>query len=209
MGCVGYFNPRTPLQSAITNLQNTIFGQVFQSTHSITECDAIVGQLKQSFLHISIHALHYRVRLHQPPTPIIGSHHFNPRTPLQSAIVTERLARTESAHFNPRTPLQSAIAGLDYFASRSPNFNPRTPLQSAISTGQRTCAGLFQFQSTHSITECDVLLEIGSSRAQAFQSTHSITECDGHTIVKKFVPKFISIHALHYRVRSSMTYSSP
>ena len=58
-----YFNPRTPLQSAIKDLDLDAHGFV-----------------------ISIHALHYRVR-----SPVFVAFHvqlvyFNPRTPLQSAI---------------------------------------------------------------------------------------------------------------------------
>ena len=34
---------------------------------------------------------------------------FNPRTPLQSAIVDHRVGGVLVANFNPRTPLQSAM----------------------------------------------------------------------------------------------------
>ena len=62
----------------------------------------------------------------------IQINYFNPRTPLQSAIVTVKLTSTPKIYFNPRTPLQSAIPVTDteYWA-------------------------LMVFQSTHSITECD------------------------------------------------------
>ena len=35
--------------------------------------------------------------------------YFNPRTPLQSAMLNPDIYRRVMAHFNPRTPLQSAI----------------------------------------------------------------------------------------------------
>ena len=80
------FNPRTPLQSA-TRLGYCAprSGASFQSTHSITECDG--EQLAESTdkIPISIHALHYRVRLAFSPGSRLRSRYFNPRTPLQSA----------------------------------------------------------------------------------------------------------------------------
>ena len=60
------------------------------------------------------------------------SNHFNPRTPLQSAIVSVMRIHRLFLHFNPRTPLQSAILHI-----RVPPTQPTL------------------FQSTHSITECD------------------------------------------------------
>ncbi len=36
------------------------------------------------------------------------------------------------------------------------HFNPRTPLQSAIAKARRKL-GIKKFQSTHSVTECDLL----------------------------------------------------
>ena len=58
------------------------------------------------------------------------------------------------------------------------HFNPRTPLQSAM---------------VYKVLDCDFA---------GFQSTHSITECDfdDHLYSREVVE--ISIHALHYRVRS-------
>ena len=125
----------------------------FQSTHSITECDADckagLGQLHHfnprtplqsatktirrmiGASEISIHALHYRVRPGQCPTLLRGGWHFNPRTPLQSA--------TFCVGFRCKIAVIS-IHALHYRVRRSScnsaffaqcNFNPRTPLQSA------------------------------------------------------------------------------
>ena len=82
-----------------------------------------------------------------------------------------------------------------------------------------------RFQSTHSITECDRAAALPSTSSRSFQSTHSITECDvaiygrSYMMAYHFNPRTplqsaivrcqrgnprhdISIHALHYRVRS-------
>ena len=56
--------------------------------------------------------------------------------------------------FNPRTPLQSAIINMIKLLSLSIHFNPRTPLQSAM-IAKATFWLTTTFQSTHSITECD------------------------------------------------------
>ena len=82
------------------------------------------------------------------------------------------------------------------------NFNPRTPLQSATAVLVDGDHLIAQFQSTHSITECDsndlvtsnrerryfnprtplqsatTLVSASSLMSTLFQSTHSITECD-------------------------------
>ena len=128
----GYFNPRTPLQSATARRMisaNSL--KSFQSTHSITECDN-PDLAKPTFTNvISIHALHYRVR-------------------------QARLKRDEAKmqHFNPRTPLQSATDADKQTDVKAYDFNPRTPLQSATQAICQSLTGL-SFQSTHSITECD------------------------------------------------------
>ena len=58
-----YFNPRTPLQSAIVCPRLPILSVLpFQSTHSITECDLAEAIETADLPEISIHALHYRVR---------------------------------------------------------------------------------------------------------------------------------------------------
>ena len=151
---------------------------VFQSTHSITECDCGFAR--------SWHT-----------TP-----HFNPRTPLQSATLNYRQADDHHAHFNPRTPLQSATV------NHMANFVGQRISIHALHYRVRPVKSLFAatfdivFQSTHSITECDATpldapgggLQIsihalhyrvrrwGSSifvgTIKSFQSTHSITECD-------------------------------
>ena len=58
------------------------------------------------------------------------------------------------------------------------HFNPRTPLQSAM------------------------IRQNISDACEPFQSTHSITECDDFIDRVKADARKISIHALHYRVRS-------
>ena len=151
-----YFNPRTPLQSAILDTELLSVIALFQSTHSITECDA------------------------RTPSQCDLRPHFNPRTPLQSAISfyfygaddpifqsTHSITECDLWHiqfpdhrrckdFNPRTPLQSAIDLCKKPRRSEAYFNPRTPLQSAMYTGVDAVWIFCQFQSTHSITECDV-----------------------------------------------------
>ena len=106
--------------------------QPFQSTHSITECDP-GGPNYLDYLAISIHALHYRVR----SACSAGSMYL--RTSFQST------------HSITECDFEAIVATDD----NPVNFNPRTPLQSAI-----------------------------------------IPAC------RRQLPQNISIHALHYRVRS-------
>ena len=103
--------------------------------------------------------------------------HFNPRTPLQSAIGQTVCGRNQgdisihalhyrvrydffgqskrACHFNPRTPLQSAMWSQGTTDTPVDYFNPRTPLQSAMNRLLIALAKSLVFQSTHSITECD------------------------------------------------------
>ena len=82
---------------------------------------------------ISIHALHYRVRFADDGHNAFVTHHFNPRTPLQSAIGVLALPYTcsqgisiHALHYRVRLLFSfSTSCGTMY-------FNPRTPLQSAI-----------------------------------------------------------------------------
>ena len=150
-----YFNPRTPLQSAMR-----------------------VNSKSRCLEAISIHALHYRVRFEAIVATDDNPVNFNPRTPLQSAInnlvgfdINDYISihalhyrvrlhapgyhQPERLDFNPRTPLQSAIILFKQRERERNNFNPRTPLQSAML--------------------------IDSQR---------------------YLVLLISIHALHYRVRS-------
>ena len=152
------------------------------------------------------------------------SSNFNPRTPLQSAMISGNIIVGDPRYFNPRTPLQSAIGSNPHSIVKFiAYFNPRTPLQSAMLKGISLPSFLYisihalhyrvrfyqdlnkdghiGFQSTHSITECDIpgsKLIFGSGK---FQSTHSITECDAYPEFTTGGAKWISIHALHYRVR--------
>ena len=104
--------------------------------------------------------------------------HFNPRTPLQSAIPRRSQCWTSAANFNPRTPLQSAIVFHFRISSQAAYFNPRTPLQSAMDDHY------LDFVMLHiSIHALHYRVRLGFD-------------------VDKLVNDIISIHALHYRVRS-------
>ena len=71
------FNPRTPLQSAtISTITGVFYINKFQSTHSITECDAVHDLHWRNERPISIHALHYRVRPGQTASSMYASHEF-------------------------------------------------------------------------------------------------------------------------------------
>ena len=174
---------------------------IFQSTHSITECDP---DHRDSTFH--------------------GAH-FNPRTPLQSAIFkADDLPALEgisihALHYRVRSWCHRSVNRKRLY------FNPRTPLQSAIRNMFCVHLQKRKFQSTHSITECDVdsarqylnfgkhfnprtplqsamvAVWSGSIAFTLFQSTHSITECDHNVIPALCYCVWISIHALHYRVR--------
>ena len=96
------------------NSNNIDIFVIFQSTHSITECD------------LRVHKLRWRTC------------HFNPRTPLQSAIYDRCNYSWYHQHFNPRTPLQSAMGDLGALGPNETDFNPRTPLQSAITENRIT-----------------------------------------------------------------------
>ena len=58
-----------------------------------------------------------------------------------------------------------------------------------------------RFQSTHSVTECDIRPTDRYWFAKTFQSTHSVTECDDIPDKEGIDFVEISIHALRYRVR--------
>ena len=150
---------------------------IFQSTHSITECDDWANPSVYRVVQISIHALHYRVR--RPLLLQIGqsSLHFNPRTPLQSATIFTLLIQVTRFHFNPRTPLQSATPAPLASAQGAGHFNPRTPLQSA--TLKQPPPGGHRIISIHALHYR--VRRTGTQRGYASRR--------------------ISIHALHYRVR--------
>ena len=129
---------------------------LFQSTHSITECDYMGDDSYVIPTLISIHALHYRVRPRGSGKSICARKYFNPRTPLQSATLLRVSDVLNLKHFNPRTPLQSATFAAALATLTGEHFNPRTPLQSATMIFTMQLALLStRFQSTHSITECD------------------------------------------------------
>ena len=113
--------------------------------------------------------------------PIYTSAYFNPRTPLQSAIIIHPPILHNPHHFNPRTPLQSAMAiGVMQAVSKAVisihalRYRVRLSFSSlllvviiisihALRYRVRCCRSwssnhsLTRFQSTHSVTECDKL----------------------------------------------------
>ena len=126
----------------------------FQSTHSITECDAITA------------------------TSVVTTvKNFNPRTPLQSATQDEcgcspaSLISIHALHYRVRPSLMMRHSAAISFQS--------THSITECDGSTRVLSGwLVRFQSTHSITECDKIIYTVSNGKLQFQSTHSITECD-------------------------------
>ena len=174
-----YFNPRTPLQSAMTNLLQQAF-TVFISIHALRY--RVRSTVRTVILHesgISIHALHYRVRRDYRYQCCHDCQKFQSThsiTECDHALLN--LLTLQLSNFNPRTPLQSATTLVNSLDKVLSHFNPRTPLQSATGTCKSSCnrlgisihalhyrvrhwtarwlkRALISFQSTHSITECD------------------------------------------------------
>ena len=81
------FNPRTPLQSAIPPLSGITSDHCNFNPRTPLQ-SAIFAHSVHRLVDpvISIHALRYRVRLHFSLTKLCLALYFNPRTPLQSAI---------------------------------------------------------------------------------------------------------------------------
>ena len=148
---------------------------------------------------ISIHALHYRVRSKPNDGGISPQYHFNPRTPLQSAIFRTSCGKLwvsisiHALHYRVRSWLAS-------ITTKSPDISIHA-LHYRVRLGDKLIIPHATiFQSTHSITECDRRSCNATCNVASFQSTHSITECDGACISISSSLR-ISIHALHYRVR--------
>ena len=90
-------------------------GSIFQSTHSITECDPSEPDRYLCNFRISIHALHYRVRPSASGSSLCRKTYFNPRTPLQSATaryefadVIEYAISIHALHYRVRRCLTSS-----------------------------------------------------------------------------------------------------
>ena len=111
------------------------------------------------------------------------------------------LAENLNKHFNPRTPLQSATRPNTKgerkwnISIHALHYRVRRPNPSLLAW-DRT-----EFQSTHSITECDYAPDAFKRDYQHFnprtplQSATQLVNASGDTFAG------ISIHALHYRVR--------
>ena len=149
-----YFNPRTPLQSAIEiRWYPLASNEPFQSTHSITECDSKSNDVIPTGLN------------------------FNPRTPLQSAILRGFFffwgtISIHALHYRVRSKHKFFTLSKILFQSTH-SITECDPLT--------LCGMMVQshiFQSTHSITECDRVTDPSKHQRGKFQSTHSITECD-------------------------------
>ena len=150
----------------------------FQSTHSITECDMDLRGSVTPLVHISIHALHYRVR-HQTKMLLrarqgISIHALHYRVRRWYLIIICKGLEFQSTHsitecdglrcrraackyyFNPRTPLQSATRCLAVNGT-GPSISIHALHYRVRLLSRQNWVLIKQFQSTHSITECDSL----------------------------------------------------
>ena len=140
------------------------------------------------------------------PSPSVGclsvnvTWYFKPCTPLQSAIRFTAINRGQDSHFNPRTPLQSAILH-DHpqfrwvdISIHALHCRVRCELTAKVDAWK-------QFQSTHSITECDQSGYLQSPQGRYFNPR---TPLQSAMLIdsQRYLVLLISIHALHYRVRS-------
>ena len=110
------------------------------------------------------------------------------------------LAENLNKHFNPRTPLQSATRPNTKgerkwnISIHALHYRVRRPNPSLLAW-DRT-----EFQSTHSITECDYAPDAFKRDYQHFNPRTPLQSATtGVSPLMALVP--ISIHALHYRVR--------
>ena len=62
------------------------------------------------------------------------------------------------------------------------DFNPRTLWKSATEWELKYSCNRLQFQSTHSMKECDHSIQCFQIQDSTFQSTHSMKECDHHSL---------------------------
>ena len=173
-----YFNPRTPLQSAITSVWLETGRRNHFNPRTPLQSAIPGGHRIKASKGISIHALHYRVRC--------GQNAFN---------------RPTFDNFNPRTPLQSAIRATGRWQGSGRHFNPRTPLQSAISRIIKNKVALISISihalhyrvrfvdSVWAIPRKDISIHALHYRVRFFELRSA----------QRLQP--ISIHALHYRVR--------
>ena len=150
----------------------------FQSTHSITECDSSLLISHWPIACISIHALHYRVRLVMiddsslHPNPFQSTHSIT-ECDRRLRPSTTRSARFQSTHSITECDISKPGAEkVTLISIHALHYRVRPTLL-------RVSDVLNLFQSTHSITECDAQRRTKQASHSRFQSTHSITECDG------------------------------
>ena len=171
---------------------------LFQSTHSITECDNQKRAAKT--INVQFQSTHSITECGSATSPALLSRPaFQSTHSITECDSINRPLKFMAPHFNPRTPLQSATVINSKLSVRSVisihalHYRVRRDF---VNTGK-----VFNvFQSTHSITECDQIfakaITIGghfnprtplqsatanfrnSPSTNPFQSTHSITECD-------------------------------
>ncbi len=159
---------------------------------------------------ISIHALRYRVRSDSASRVrwicSISIHALRYRVRLQVPV-----------------PLSVLTRGISIHALRYRVRCDRTP--NGLSDGQisihalryrvRWCSVLRYihtrlFQSTHSVTECDILVASYSPKSSSYFNPRTPLQSAMAFVVQQFAPKLrISIHALRYRVRSDPQYHNP
>ena len=175
---------------------------VFQSTHSITECDSDISS------HIGIITAFQST--HSITECDMGTLyrwwsaclHFNPRTPWPSASPRQDLLRLAMEFQSTHSITECDNRRLVSTWQRQLLFQSTHSITECDSSKDRTRRLFWLFQSTHSITECDQPTQKPRSKHRLwFQSTHSITECDVQERGGWRWRGKISIHALHYRVR--------
>ena len=144
--------PKDGMEKAVFN--------TFQSTHSITECDEDEWNENERRSNISIHALHYRVRLKTRLIVPPKKENFNPRTPLQSATSEWRDRYADSnisihaLHYRVR-PIGNLVLIINHgiISIHALHYRVRPRRNSNGEAGKA-------FQSTHSITECDLIVAL-------------------------------------------------
>ena len=129
----------------------------FQSTHSITECDEMDQEKFIAKAKISIHALHYRVRLliflYFILTLIFQSTHSITECDITLATQLKReKISIHALHYRVR-PEVSVTPTINDLSISIHALHYRVRHQVAT-----TIFSVNPFQSTHSITECDVSL---------------------------------------------------
>ena len=173
----------------------------FQSTHSITECDAGFITIGVNWRDISIHALHYRVRL-VTVDDIIKIEKFQSTHSITECDASDPICRLavwdisiHALHYRVRRHHYH----LD-FDTRNISIHALHYRVRPVRVRRASCWPP-SFQSTHSITECDFVIGylmgyvIYFNPRTPLQSATVTGECKFDWLTD------ISIHALHYRVR--------